>query len=294
MPQAAAPDTRIPLAGPDGDLHNQLSPLSHPGGRAAVFFGIPAETPFDLRFSLFGVRVRVHPMHWVISAVLGWDYCAKIGGNLLFYVALWVVCVFLSVLLHEMGHVLVGRLFGSDGHIVLFSFGGVAIGSSDLRKGWQRILVYFAGPAFQFVLFGLLYFSASPLIQRTPMDWRGPLAHAFRMLLLINWLWPIFNLFPIWPLDGGRICREVLEAPLGHKGVIASLWVSIIVSGALALLALAKSYGPRQEIIAYVSEYIPGGMWMAIFFALFCVASVQAFQYERSRNRWDDELPWER
>ncbi len=82
---------------------------------------------------------------------------------------------------------------------------------------------------------------------------------------------------------------------MGHKGVIASLWISILLSGFLALQVLYNSWKPDHELIPYVSRWIPGGMWTALFFAMFCFSSVQALQYENARrNRWDDELPWER
>ena len=63
---------------------------------------------------------------------------------------LWIACVFLSILLHEFGHVWAGRGFGSDASIVLYSFGGLAVGASDQRLRWQRIIVYLAGPGIQF------------------------------------------------------------------------------------------------------------------------------------------------
>jgi hypothetical protein len=104
-----------------------------------VYLFEPARTQFDLNFNLFGIHVRVHPMFWLVTAILGWDFQDPQGG--MKYVALWVVVVFISILIHEMGHVLMGRIFGSDGHIVLYGFGGLAIGSSDLTKRWQRNLV---------------------------------------------------------------------------------------------------------------------------------------------------------
>jgi len=279
-----------------------------------VFSGIPSETPLDLRFWLFGIHVRVHPLHWVIAAILGWDLTR---GNLL-YLALWVVCVFVSVLIHEVGHVLTGRLFGSDGRIILFSFGGVAIGASDLRERWQRILVYAAGPSIQLVLLGVVLASAYFCTPFTPIkgqaflhDLRDLWGHLlfvafhltkarslvdalFGILFLINLFWPIFNLLPIWPLDGGKIAREILEGALGHRGVIASLWLSIILAGCLAVQVLLNNYGPDRELIPYVSRWVGDSMFNALFFALFCISGFQALQAERSRSRWDEELPWER
>src|SRR5262245_48041042 len=78
----------------------------------------PPATPYDLRFQLFGTPVRVHPLFWLVSAILGWPF---IEAGLI-YLALWVFCSFLSILLHEFGHIWMGKLFGSDGYIVLYSF----------------------------------------------------------------------------------------------------------------------------------------------------------------------------
>src|SRR6185436_3070814 len=102
------------------------------------------------------IGVRVSPWFWVITAAMGWG-----GGperDREFFVQrliIWIVCVFVSILVHELGHVLAGRLFGSEGHIVLYGMGGLAIGSSALERRWQRIVVYAAGPAAGFLLLGL-------------------------------------------------------------------------------------------------------------------------------------------
>ena len=62
------------------------------------------------------------------------------------YLLIWIGCVFGSILIHEMGHVFMGQVFGAQGTIVLYSLGGLAIGSSNLPSRWQRIAVSFAGP----------------------------------------------------------------------------------------------------------------------------------------------------
>ncbi len=51
-----------------------------------------AETPYDLRFRLLGIPVRIHPIFWLVSIVLGWR------DHNLPMVALWVACVFVSIL----------------------------------------------------------------------------------------------------------------------------------------------------------------------------------------------------
>ncbi len=93
----------------------------------------PEPTTMDLRFRLFGTHVRVHPLFWLITAILGFNSTNKpiLPGNGLGDLVLWVFCVFFSILLHEFGHVWMGRLFGSEGHIVLQGMGGLAIGSNN-------------------------------------------------------------------------------------------------------------------------------------------------------------------
>src|SRR5262245_44712779 len=103
---------------------------------------------------MFGIHVRVHPFFWLIACLLGADYLERLGPV---YLLLWVACMFVSILVHELGHVVMGRAFGARGHIVLYSFGGLAIGSSDLPRRWQRVAVLFAGPFAGFLLFGMVY-----------------------------------------------------------------------------------------------------------------------------------------
>src|SRR5262249_28699143 len=112
----------------------------------------PAPTQFDLRFRLLGVPVRVHPAFWLFTAIFGWSYLQALGfAHFLLHMAI----IFVSFLVHEMGHVLMGRAFGEWGYIVLGSFFGLAIGNYERLRRWQRIAVSFAGPTGNFLLVGL-------------------------------------------------------------------------------------------------------------------------------------------
>ena len=64
-------------------------------------FAEPAPTQFDLRFNLGTVAVRIHPFFWLGCLFLGWARFQSLGfGGLL----LWTLCVFVSLMIHEMGH----------------------------------------------------------------------------------------------------------------------------------------------------------------------------------------------
>jgi Zn-dependent protease len=257
-------------------------------------FGEPPSTRYDLNFRLFGTRVRVHPFFWLASALLSFSFSkySSIGFAML---PIAVACVFLSILVHEFGHVLVGRYFGSHGHIVLYGFGGLAIGSSNLSNRWQRVAVSLAGPGAQFVLLAVLLGGAfaltagsyvllgadlagqPPLLEgdtkpgeaQPPPDEQKKLGESdgkessgrqkplneskdrgfpamvlleiLGILVWINLVWPILNLVPIWPLDGGKVCRELCEWRMpGSRGIRVSLYISIgaSIAGAMFMLYL--------------------------------------------------------
>jgi stage IV sporulation protein FB len=253
-----------------------------------VFLLEPEPTPYDLRFRLFDVPVRVHPMFWVFTAILGWNFWNDYGFP---YLALWVGCVFASVLLHEMGHVLMGRAFGTRGHIVLYTFGGLATGSTDLRRRWQRIAVLAAGPLAQLVLLVPIWAVAGGVVPKIhPFLPPTTTELALSMLWRINLWWPLLNLLPVWPLDGGQISREALEGGLGARGVQAALILSIGVSGLLAAHALLYETN-KQLLLPFVG---PLGMYTALLFLSLAMSSFQALQAEKARREhWHDRLPWE-
>jgi Zn-dependent protease len=219
-------------------------------------------------------------MFWVVTAILGSSF-QQLGMK---YVLLWIVVVFFSVLIHELGHVIMGRLFGSFGNIVLYGFGGLAIGSSDLERRWQRNLVYFAGPLAQLLVYGAVKLVES----RVEIANEGETSPAILILILqlkfVNLVWPILNLLPIWPLDGGRISRETFEWLMPEKGTATSLIVSMIVSGFFAVISLAAASG------ALVIPFFGGSIYMGLFFALFAVNNFQEWQMVRYRSRhpWDE------
>src|SRR5262249_49649149 len=195
----------------------------------AMFPGMIGETPYDLRWRMFGIRVRVHPLFWVMAALINWNLL-ELGIQ---YLVVGVACVFVSILLHELGHVVVGNLFGSRGHIILGAFGGLAVGSIDLRSRWQRIAVSFAGPGAQLILWAVLQYVVVPGLTQ-PLElmvFTNTLLWAtLSSLLFINLYWPLLNLLPIWPLDGGMITRDLVGWFTPRNAVCLSLQISILVS----------------------------------------------------------------
>jgi Zn-dependent protease len=269
-----------------------------------MFLEDPGRNPSDLNFRLFDTPVRVHFSFWIGALVLGYDSSQPIG-----FLAIWVACVFVSILVHEFGHVLMSRAFGRPGHIVLYAMGGLAISNAG-RTRWQQIAVSLAGPGAGFVFFAVILLV---LALYSPED---ALAAPYRILLgrglglrelnpylrtlivdllWINLYWGVFNLLPIWPLDGGMVCREVCQL-ITAKGLRISLLISALVAGVIAANAVIAEVQKAPFI-----PYLPGGLYIALFMGILCFGSIQLLQTaETYRSRqWEDDdardrVPWER
>lgn len=221
-----------------------------------MFLGQPEHTPYDVKFNLLGFPVRIHPWFWLMTLFLGMHSESAPG------LILWIAAVFTTLMVHEMGHALVMRMYGIHSQIVLYAFGGVTVpvssyGNRQLR-GRDDALISFAGGGLQFCLaaliWGLYVFHAPPSMPggitgenlwnllwypcRTPIeDWgiAGHYAHIFlAYVYLVSIIWGVLNLLPILPLDGGQIAREFFTWLWPRDGVSITLMVSIVISVAIA------------------------------------------------------------
>jgi stage IV sporulation protein FB len=243
-------------------------------------FGVPAPTEFDVRFRLLSIPVRVNPLFWVIAAFLGQDVL-KLGGS---FFVLWIVCVFLSVLVHEFGHGLVARRFGAEPDVLLYGMGGLCI--YDNRQSLrQRLLVLLMGPGAGFVLMGTTIAVACLWLRITPGDaWHEryelarvvPTAHgllAIHFLIQINLFWGIFNLLPIMPLDGGQIAMVLLSMHNPRQGRRRAYIISILTAGLMAIyLVNQKSY------------------FNALLVGLLALSSFQVLQAYHYQSRYGDSI----
>jgi Zn-dependent protease len=271
-------------------------------------------TRFDLNFRLGDIPVRVHPFFWLSTVLLGLP--RRIGGtDAITQLLLWMAIVFVSVLIHELGHVLMGRVLGSRGHIVLTGFCGLAIGSADLPHRWQRNAVSLAGPGAGFLLAAI--FAGGCWLYNPPITLFAlgsliglevPVGHdvdipPFWVLYLIytmlwvNVFWGLVNLLPIWPLDGGQISREVCQHYRGPDGMRVALILSLITASAVAVLALIEMVR-KERLIPYIS--FGGSLFPVIFFGLLAVQNWQLLRVIRfvgqdwDRDEQEPRAPWER
>lgn len=153
-----------------------------------------------LNFKLFGFPVRVHFSFWIMSLLLGLSLRYPL------YILMWVAVVFVSVLLHELGHAVIAARYGRYPWIELRSMGGATMSARNtmLTHG-QEILLSLAGPLSGFALGGVVFLLSRLLPLGTPAFVRV----LVNLLMWVNIGWGIFNLVPILPLDGGNVMRHL-------------------------------------------------------------------------------------
>lgn len=232
----------------------------------------PPRSQYDVNFVVAGVPVRIHPWFWVVTVLL-----AIQGDKSPMNVALWVTAVFVSILIHELGHVLAFRYYGTTGHVVLYSFGGLAIPSSHVtRDRWSQTVISLAGPGAGFVLaaavLGVLRVWGKPwefhadapvglwftVYNFEPYN----VCRLARAMVFINIFWGLVNLLPIFPLDGGKIAQAHLTHHNPRDGMRQSLVLSILAAIGMAAVGLVRF----------------DSVFMAIFFGYLAFLNYQMLQ----------------
>jgi stage IV sporulation protein FB len=177
-------------------------------------------------FTLAGVPVSVSP--WYLLLLVYFGYRGSIATGMLF-----ALCITISLLAHEMGHALVARAYKLQPQVLLHGFGGLT-GHERPKSNGAEALIVAAGP-----VAGLLTAAISQLVLAyAPISSPGTLWFLEEMVWL-NTFWSLFNLLPMWPMDGGQLMR--LGAGKAFKPGRADR-VTHIVSLVVVLLVALSSY----------------------------------------------------
>ncbi len=196
-------------------------------------------------FRTAGIDVYLHWLWFVIAAIQVANPVTKYQSqvwNLAEYVALFGI-----VLLHEFGHALACRqLGGRANRIMLWPLGGIAYVSPPPRPGavlWSIA----AGPLVNVVLIPVTFLPFLTVFswQETPPD----LQHFLQTLARMNVLLLIFNMLPVYPLDGGQIVQALLWFVIGQaRSLMVVSILGLLGGGSLVLLALlVLSLGPEES-----------------------------------------------
>ena len=135
------------------------------------------------------------------------------------------VCAFFAcVVLHELGHSFAARRYGVGvRRILLMPIGGMAEFDSLPREPSKELVITIAGPAVNFVLAALLWWPVNQLPQHIMFYSAQGLLY---QLLWANLVMGVFNLVPVFPMDGGRIFRALLATKFTY--LKATQWASVV------------------------------------------------------------------
>ncbi|MEM6820519.1 MAG: M50 family metallopeptidase [Verrucomicrobiota bacterium] len=156
-----------------------------------------------LQFSLFGFPVKIHWLFGVIAFLIS-------GGLGMQSSHEWpriftaMVVVFISILIHELGHAIAARFFGQRPGILFHGLGGLTFFQGKALGRVEHFLVVAAGPAATFFLI-LGFVVLGPFKDLSPL-----LPKSIEFGIVMNTFWLVVNLMPVLPLDGGQMLRDIL------------------------------------------------------------------------------------
>lgn len=257
----------------------------------------PPRSAYDLNFKVFDYPVRVFWGFWALAAVVGYEWSRMRDADLGFFqleplgaplcLVIWVAALFLSILVHELGHSIAFARFGVGSKIVLYHFGGLAIPNSfgswsGARQGHvgprENMIIAAAGPMFQLALGGIAILIAYAL--KVPLylpivDWfftetppqSGIAFVALNAIVYPSIAWAVLNLIPVFPLDGGQILRGYLMQTNVANPQYTTHMISVACGAAFGLYLLMN------------------GEFFGIMFLLFAANNFQQMQYG-GQNPW--------
>ncbi|MCM3903164.1 MAG: site-2 protease family protein [Pyrinomonadaceae bacterium] len=226
---------------------------------------------------VYGIPVRIDYRWFAVVALSVWLISSNLQGNVIQLgnvrlppldpAIAWLLGIittaglFLSVFGHELSHALMARAEGIEiEEIVLHPFGGLARMRSAPENPRAEFRIAVAGPAASFV-FAILAFAGAKIA-----DSGGYIATAVVFFLIAggNLLLAVFNLFPGYPLDGGRVLRAILWRRSGNitEATRLSGICGILIGGTLILfgiyIMIAPNWRPSQPYFMGVWSILVG------------------------------------
>jgi Zn-dependent protease len=226
-------------------------------------------------FRVFGIQLAVHVSFVLLLAYWGYEGWRADGLNGMAWSVGVIVLFFGCVILHELGHSLTAMRHGIRvPRILLLPIGGMAEMDRIPRQPRQELLITIAGPAVNFALVALLLplswdvlFGAEEVSVYSAPGLLGQLCYA-------NFIMGLFNLVPVFPMDGGRIFRAALATRLPY---LRATWWAVMVGRVLAVGFIGWALY-RDNLM------------LAVLFAFILVAGNNEYRFAVLRER--EEAYW--
>jgi Zn-dependent protease len=220
-----------------------------------------------------GIPIRIHLSWFVVlllftwSLATGWFPVSDPGLTTATYWMMGLVAslgLFLSILLHELGHAFVSLRMGLGIRgITLFLFGGVAEMEDEPPDPRSEFLIAVAGPVVSVLIALACWLVGATFGAILPITVLAVLTY----LTTINLIVVAFNLLPAFPLDGGRVFRSVLWKRKGSLRQATKVAAGFGQFFGTLLIVLG--------VLNFIAGSVVGGMWMALI-GLFLRGAAQA------------------
>ncbi|WP_184545618.1 site-2 protease family protein [Streptosporangium becharense] len=231
----------------------------------------------------FGIPVYVSPTWFIVAAFITYTfqqpfalYLPELSVPVTYLIAFaFAVLLYVSVLLHELAHCVVARMYGLPvRRVTLYLLGGVSEIEREPETPVREFMVAFAGPLLSLGLAGIGFLAGEFV------DGASVAGVLILQLWVANLIVGIFNLLPGLPLDGGRMLRagvwKLTRDP--GSGTVAAAWAGRVL--AVALVAVPVG-------LALVSGQAPGTMiiWSVLLSSFIWIGATQALRGARVRAR---------
>lgn len=203
-------------------------------------------------FTAFRIRVRMHASLLLLLALTLITAGTSIGIGVQNAITASAI-LFGIILVHEFGHCFAARSVGGDANdILMWPLGGLAFADAPKRP-WPQFVTAAGGPL---VNVGICLITAAVLLvlnrHETDFTW-NPLSHKFHIpygnpaayyiwwIFIVSWGLLLFNLLPIYPLDGGQLFQTLLWFKLGYyRSMMIATVVGMCGSVLLAMFGLTQ------------------------------------------------------
>jgi Zn-dependent protease len=204
-------------------------------------------------------------MHLTFLLLLGWIGYEYYRPRQSVEDAVWgivfILTIFATVVLHELGHALAARRYGIETRdITLLPIGGVARLERMPRDPWQELVVAVAGPLVNVVIaaglaVGILATGGSLLPEAVNPENSLFVGTFAQRLLMVNVFLVVFNAIPAFPMDGGRVLRAFLAMNMDYAQ--ATQIAAVIGQGIAFLFAMAGLFTPNP-LLLFIALFV----WM--------------------------------
>lgn len=160
---------------------------------------------------VLGINVKIHISFLLFVVLITLAELFSYGLISAFFSLIFLLCIFVCVFLHELGHCVVAISHNYYVHdIILWPLGGIASIEAIGQNPHKEIEIALAGPIVNLILF----FFLCPIALFSYFVFHS---YFFIYLALVNLIMAVFNLIPAFPMDGGRIYRAWMSKRLGYK-----------------------------------------------------------------------------